>query len=193
MPRTKAFDRDAVLEKAMDLFWRKGYEATSMQDLVQGMGIGRGSMYETFGGKQELFQACIDRYSERMCERWRPLESDEVTVDDVRRFFRGFVDMAASPEGVRGCFVTNSAVELAPHCKDTAARIRKTFSFVEESLFKAFAKLRKRGELKCSHSPRALARHFSGLIQSVAVMAKARTDRKVLKDMVDVALSVLET
>src|SRR6478609_6945275 len=129
MARTKEFDPDAVLQSALELFWRRGYEATSMTDLVEHIGIGRASIYATFGSKHELYLKALDRYT----ETHDPLLMSELSqpgpaLPAVRTLVRRFAAEAASPEGrLNGCFVTNTAAELAPH--DAAAGRRVEFSW----------------------------------------------------------------
>ena len=116
MPRPKAFDPDAALQKAMHVFWERGYEATSVQDLVEGMGINRFSLYSTFGNKHQLFVTVLERYCATIgANLVGDLEHSAAGLTAIRQFFTRLVDFFASAKGWRGCLMTNTAVELAPH------------------------------------------------------------------------------
>ncbi len=193
MARRKEFEPVEALDKAMGLFWRQGYEATSMQDLIEHLGINRQSLYDTFGDKHELFLAALDRYcSVHVLERFRMLEQPGSALTAIRQFFRSLVELAGTDKAKRGCLVANSTVELAPHDKDIGARVASALSWIEEAFHKALVRARKDGELGERHDPRALARFLTCFAMGRSVMAKAGANRKSLQDAVEVAMSVLE-
>ena len=116
MARQKAFDKEEVLDKAMYLFWKKGYNGTSMQDLVDHLGISRSSMYDTFGGKYKLFMNALSRYQSRQSLQIdMALTSEEDLKDFLKGFFMGVVDECRQDEERKGCFTVNTSIELAPH------------------------------------------------------------------------------
>ncbi|MHA1567408.1 MAG: TetR/AcrR family transcriptional regulator, partial [Alphaproteobacteria bacterium] len=119
MPLQKQFDVDAALDKAMMAFWDHGYEATSMQDLVQCMGVNRGSMYATFDDKHTLFLAALRRYDDKMRQRLlRDVEVQFGPREAIRQVFETFAEPAFRGQPYRGCFMTNSALEMAPHDRE---------------------------------------------------------------------------
>ncbi len=121
MARQKEFDRDEVLHRAMEVFWMRGYEGTSIQDLVKYMGINRQSIYDTFGDKHTLFLQSLDRYREIQSRKvFDVLERPGSVKKNLRQLFEEVVARALSAEGRRGCFVGNSMSELAGRCKATA-------------------------------------------------------------------------
>src|SRR5258708_36662868 len=123
MARQKEFDRDEVLHKAMEVFWTRGYEAASIQDLVRHMGINRQSIYDTFGDKHSLFLEALDRYREIQSRKvFEVLERPGSMKKNLRRLFEETVARALSAEGRRGCFVGNSMSELAGRWKKTPNR-----------------------------------------------------------------------
>ena len=123
MARQKEFNPDEVLHKAMEVFWRRGYEGASMQDLVKHMGINRQSIYDTFGDKHSLFLQSLDRYREIESRKvFAVLERPGSVKKNLRQLFEEVVSRAVSAEGRRGCFVGNSMSELAGRCKATADR-----------------------------------------------------------------------
>ena len=121
MARAKEFDREAVLDRAMELFWSQGYEATSLQALLEHMQIGRQSLYDTFGDKRQLFLEALDRYGkvhiDKMLDR---LNETNASLESIREYFADFVRFYSSPRTRRGCLVANSTLELVPHDEEVA-------------------------------------------------------------------------
>ena len=189
MARTKEFDPDVALRAAMDLFWRNGYEATSMQDIVDHLGIGRGSIYGTFGGKHELFLLALDRYAEEFDSRSLDLLAKSgPALPAVREFITGFLADALADS--RGCLVTNSAVEC-PRDQPVARRVESTWHGLETALAGALVRARNQGELAAGKDPRALARFLVTFMQGLRVVAKVPDERR-MRDAVDQALMVLD-
>ncbi|WP_030924037.1 TetR/AcrR family transcriptional regulator [Streptosporangium amethystogenes] len=191
MARTKEFDPDAVLQRAMELFWEKGYEATSMADLVEHLGIGRASLYATFGGKRELYLKAYDRYLENGIDFVGLLSQPGPVLPAVRALVERYAEEAARDELRRGCLVVNTAVELAPHDQTLARRVEASWDFVEATLTSALARARAQGELAAERNPRALARFLLTLMQGMRVIGKGSNDPARLRDTAEQALSVL--
>ncbi|MER5625767.1 TetR/AcrR family transcriptional regulator [Streptosporangium sp. NPDC002544] len=191
MARTKEFDPDAVLQRAMELFWEKGYEATSMTDLVEHLGIGRASLYATFGGKRELYLKAYDRYLENGVDFVDLLSQPGPVLPAVRALVERYAEEAAQDELRRGCLVVNTAVELAPHDQTLARRVEASWDFVEATLTSALARARAQGELAAEKNPRALARFLLTLMQGMRVIGKGSRDPARLRDTAEQALSVL--
>jgi TetR/AcrR family transcriptional repressor of nem operon len=186
--RTKEFDPDVALRAAMDLFWRKGYEATSMQDIVDHLGIGRGSIYDTFGSKHELYLLALDRYAEEMDGRALDQFSQAGPVlPAVREFVEALLGEALADS--RGCLVTNTAVEC-PHDRLIARRVESNWNGLETTLAGALTRARNQGELAEGKDPRALARFLVTFVQGLRVLAKVPDERR-MRDAVDQALALL--
>lgn len=192
MPRTKEFEPEAALHGAMELFWRKGYEATSMRDLLEGMGIGRGSFYDTFGDKHSLFLAALDRF-ETTRTAWilEALEGPEPPLESIRHVFERTVDGLVGFEPRRGCLLANSAVELAPHDPEVADRISRYVRRTEDAFENALVRARSAGEISKERDPRALARFLVNNLHGLRVMARAGADRETLEDTVRIVLGAL--
>ena len=191
MARPKAFDREQALLAAMQVFWVKGYEATSLDDLLAAMKIGRQSLYDTFGDKRALFMEALGRYRELTDAYLRGCLADAPTVKAA--FQRLFMQVVDEPEAHqrRGCLLINSAVELAPHDPETA-QIVVAHQRATERLFRRGLELaQERGELPADRDVRALARYLVSAIQGLRVMAKADPNKAALRDVVGVALGVL--
>lgn len=175
----------------MELFWRKGYEATSMADLVEHLGIGRASIYATFGGKRELYLKAYDRYLENGIDFVDLLSQPGPVLPAVRALVERYAEEAAHDTAHRGCLVVNTAVELAPHDRTLARRVEANWNFVEATLTSALARARAQGELPEGKDPRALARFLLTVMQGMRVIGKGSNDPARLRDTAEQALSVL--
>ncbi|WP_405853509.1 TetR/AcrR family transcriptional regulator [Streptomyces sp. NBC_00090] len=194
MARTKEFNPDAALQAALDLFWARGYEATTMSDLVEHLGVGRASIYATFGNKHDLYMKAMDRYLEtRDPEIVGELSAPGPALPAVRALVRRFAAQAATEgERLNGCFVTNSAAELAPHDPVVARRVELSWEQIETLLYGALTRARAGGELPADRDPRALARMLLVLLQGIRVVGKASTEPGRVLDAAEQALGLLD-
>ncbi|MFI6087049.1 TetR/AcrR family transcriptional regulator [Streptomyces sp. NPDC051218] len=193
MARTKEFDPDAALQSALELFWRRGYEATSMADLVEELGIGRASIYATFGNKHELYLKALERYADLQNPRLlAELSQPGPALPAVRSVVRRFGAEAASDAArLNGCFITNTAAELGPH-DDAASRcVERSWEHMETLLHSALVRAQAQGELPEDRDPLALARMLLTLMQGVRVVGKASKDPARVRDATEQALSLL--
>src|SRR4030088_380673 len=116
MGRLKAFDEDEVLDRAVDCFWQHGYEATSVRDLAERMGIGGASLYNAYGDKRALFITALARYADRsMRERIARLEKSGRPKEAIRAFLAEIIDRSLEDPDRKGCLLVNSALDVAPH------------------------------------------------------------------------------
>jgi TetR/AcrR family transcriptional regulator, transcriptional repressor for nem operon len=190
--RTKEFDPDAALRAALELFWERGYEATSMVDLVERMGVARASIYATFGGKRELYLKALDRYGELVDPGLLAgLSQPGPALPAVRALVERYAREAAGEEGRRGCFLVNTAVELAPHDPLVARRVQANWDFLETALTSALMRAQAQGELAEDKDPRGLGRFLLVLMQGLRVMGKAATEPERLRDAAAQALALL--
>ncbi len=193
MARPKEFEREEVLDRAIEVFWDRGYEAASIQDLVDQMGINRGSLYDTFGDKHRLFLEALDRYEEVFhAEILEMLTQAGSPRKAIERVFDSVTRQCACDSGRRGCLLTNTAVELSGHDSDSADRVRANFTRLESAFHRACRESMEKGEIGARHDPRALARFLTSSLQGLRVMSKARPSRAHLRDIARVALSVLD-
>lgn len=194
MARTKEFDPDAALQSALELFWRRGYEATSMADLVDHLGIGRASIYATFGNKHELYLKALDRYGETQDPRLLDaLSKPGPALPAVRQVVRRFADEStAEARRARGCFITNTAAELGPHDPEAARRVELSWQHVETLTHAALVRSQGQGELPPDRDPRALARLLLVLMQGMRVVGKTSQDPARVRDAAEQALSLLD-
>ncbi len=193
MPRPKEFDPDQALEKAMQVFWRRGYEATSIQDLVEQMGINRFSLYDTFGDKHQLFLASLRHYDEKTAgEKLRALEHSEEGLPALRRYFDEWVEWAQLRGGSPGCLMANSAIECSVRDKKARAIIRKHLERIEEAFYRGLFRAQKKGEIHNRLNIRDTARYLTSNAMGFGVLAKGRPDPKVLKSAIRVIFSHLK-
>ncbi|MGF1425005.1 TetR/AcrR family transcriptional regulator [Kitasatospora sp. LaBMicrA B282] len=192
MARTKEFDPDAVLEQAVELFRERGYEATSMADLVERLGVARASLYATFGSKQEFFAKALQRY----LDRTDPVLLGELSqpgpvLPAVRALVHRFAAEAAEDQRQRGCLVTNSAVELAAREPAVARLVAASWAHLETALTAALLRAQAQGELAADAEPRALARFLLVFLQGVRVLGRTPDAAVRLRDAARIAVAVL--
>lgn len=191
MARVKTFSREAVLEKAMAVFWEKGYEATSMQDLVVAMGIHRGSLYSTFQDKRHLFLAAIAHYRDTvMAAAIAPLQPPEAARAAVEAHFRHLA--AQSADGSRGCLMTNAIVELAARDRAVADCLQTGWQRLEDAFYRALSRAQDRGELAADKDLRALARYLITCLQGLRVAGKMQPPAATLEETATLMLQALD-
>jgi TetR/AcrR family transcriptional repressor of nem operon len=192
MARNKSFDPDTALRKAMQLFWRQGYEATSVDDLVQAMGVNRASLYATFGDKRSLFLKALDRYIESVLgPRLAALDAAASPLEGLRALLAELAAFGAGDPQRRGCLVVNTACELAGRDTEVAARLRAQAEALEATLARLVARAQDDGELAPAHDPQAVATCLAALIDGLRVRSKLGVERASLDRMADTALALL--
>ena len=171
--RPRNFDETEVLERAMDLFWQRGYRGLGLADLLAHMGISRQSLYDTFGSKRGLFLRTVEHYRSTYLARALDLLQDpEVPPLDRVRALLDFFEELAADRRCRGCLVANTIVELGSEDAEIAELLRETLALVEEGLYRALAEARRRGELPRAKSPRELARALTNAMIGMAVSGR---------------------
>ncbi len=193
MARTKEFDRDEVLDRAMRLFWRQGYEATSIHDLVDATGINRASMYATFGNKEALFARAIDHYVDQITrDRLALLSAEGSARKALDRYFSALIKFSLGEGRNLGCLLTNTAVEAAARNADVEARLSEVFGRVEQTFRQVIRRGQVDGEITRNQGATALARFLMTTVHGLRVVARFNPDEKQLRDTARVALSVLD-
>lgn len=193
MPWQKQFDTDEALEKAMQAFWQHGYEATSMQDLVDCMGVNRGSLYATYGDKHAIFVAALLRYDEKMRRDFiGQIEASLAPRDAIRRMFEVFADNVSVRGPNRGCFLTNTALELAAHDREVAGIVAHAQEEIEAFFLRAIRSGKTRGEIAASVKPTETARGLLASLIGVVVLSRSRPDKTLLHTVINDALRRLD-
>src|ERR1700731_784189 len=132
MGRPREFDETAALQAAVDCFWQRGYEATSMRDLTASMGLSAPSVYAAFGDKQALFSRALERYLDCTTrDRLRRFEDSLPPKEAIHRFFAEIIAHSVNDRQRKGCFLVNSALEVAPHQSGLGAVIVEQFAEIE--------------------------------------------------------------
>lgn len=193
MARPREFDSDAVLESAMRVFWAKGYESTSLDDICAATGINRSSLYASFGDKRALLLKTIERYSEGGPTRIAAALARPVPVREaIAGILSDFIDSIVAGPGRTGCFIGNCAAELAQHDRQAMQIVRRALQNIEAAFETGFARAKSRGELKRTADVTALARFFMASFQGLRLIGKTNPDRKVLQDIAETMLRVLD-
>ena len=193
MPWEKQFDIDRALQRAMQAFWARGYEATSMQDLVDCMQINRGSLYATFGDKRSLFLQALRRYDERHRADWvAALEVSGGAKTAVIGAFDSVVD-AVLYDGARdGCLLVNTALELSPHDSEVSAIVAQGLSEMEDFFRRMIEKGRRTGEIPAQIDPTETARALLSLFIGLRVLSRSRPEAMLLRSVARQAKKLLE-
>jgi TetR/AcrR family transcriptional repressor of nem operon len=180
MARAKEFDREVVLERAMDFFWSQGYEAASMRDLLDAMQIGRQSLYDTFGDKHSLFLASLAHYYEMgVGSVVAQLSAPEGGLAAIEDYFDGMARrMTTKP--YRSCLLINSAIELAPHDPEVATIVNRFVKKLRKGFAKALEVAESKGEARVDDID-AVAWHLTNSAMGLGPMSKARVPYKDLK------------
>jgi TetR/AcrR family transcriptional repressor of nem operon len=192
MPGVKQFDRNEVLDRATALFWTRGYEGTSIQDLVEATGINRGSIYATFGDKKGLFLAVLDHYAEKVAQPLMAELTDANPRHAIERMFDSIIRRTSDPRFPRGCLNTNTSLECPASGDEIARKIAAGFSRQESAIYRVLHRAQAEGSLASTLDARALARFFMGVAQGMNVANKALADPGVLKDMARIAMTVMD-
>lgn len=191
MPAEKQFNQEEALDKALQAFWQRGYEATSMQELVDCTGVNRGSLYATYGDKRALFLSALHRYDEGRRRMLAEFEARYPPREAIRRVFLSFMPGIEDGGGNRGCFLTNTALELAAH----DAEMRKLVATAQEDVEEFFRRMIKAGkaagEIPDHVKPADAARGLLASLLGFVVLVRSRPNRVLLQSVIGDALQRL--
>lgn len=195
MARTKEFDEDAVLLKAMLLFWEQGYEKTSVQELVTHMGIHKGSLYDTFGDKQSLYVKALKRYIEMFEQAVRrPVKRRMADTRSAKVAIRMLLEMAVQQkeELPDGCFMVNTAVELANQDSVSRDLVHMGWATIEQLIRDIIEEGQQSGEISKALNAELLSHYFNNALIGLRVMVKTITDKEKLRQIINTNVSVLD-
>jgi TetR/AcrR family transcriptional repressor of nem operon len=193
MARPREFDFDAALDRAMEVFWSRGYEATSLDDLCEVTGLSRSSLYATFGSKRKLLLRTVDRYVEQRNPRIAAiLAQPSRTRDGFHALASQFIDQIVAGPGRRGCFLGNCAAELSRSDRTAMERVRQGLESTEATFRDALARGKAAGELSFDTDADALARFLMAGFQGLRLVGKVNPNRGVLEDIATTMLRCLE-
>ncbi len=193
MPWEKQFDVDEALKKAMQAFWSRGYEATSMQDLVEVMGINRGSIYDTFGDKRSLFLEALKRYDAvERANFLASLRKDRTPRRTIQALFDALVAEAVEQKTRDGCFLVNSALELAPHDDDVARIVSGGFAAIQRYFRDLIREGQALGEFREDIVAGDVARLLLSAVIGIRVISRSWPEKPVLKSIARQAMKLLD-
>jgi len=191
MARPREFDETAVLDATVQCFWSRGYEATSVKDLIQGTGVTAASLYNAYGDKRGLFRAALDHYVEhgimeriRRCEALPPRQA-------IGSFFDEILSRSLNDNEHKGCMLVNSALEIAPHDREFQRSIANALARIETFFLHCIDAGQADGTVTLSQSAEILARHLLGVLMGVRVLARVRPERALLEGVVAPALALI--
>ncbi len=185
MARNTNFNKDEVLEKTMHLFWAKGFDGTSLDDILKETGLLKGSLYHTFKSKENLFKLCLEKYGIRSKSFFYRDEDDP--IDYIRNFFKRLVSEGVK-EDAKGCLIMNSCLEFSNVSNELSKENEKLFNAVETNMLRVANKLLKDEKIKTSKSAKQLGRQFVVAAFSIREFSKFRKDKLFLKEIANNAL-----
>jgi TetR/AcrR family transcriptional regulator, transcriptional repressor for nem operon len=193
MARPIEFNRDKVLDRAMDIFWEKGYEATSLQDLIDSMNLSKSSFYNSFESKHNLFRETLRRYNKCMTRTLtEALNNSASGIDFIASVFNEIIDQANSPTGMKGCFLMNTASEFARNDPAIGEILESGFKKIEVVFLKAVDKAQALGEIQADRDTQALANFLVCNMSGLKTMAKAGIKHTQLKHIADTVIDSLK-
>lgn len=190
--RPLEFNPDIALESAMQLFWRKGYESSSLQELLTTMGLSKSSFYQAFKSKHALFQRCIQHYRETLTDEMRAqLKEANSGTTFINVLFRNVATETCGPDARRGCLLMNTASEFAqtdPKIAELVSGSIESFTNVFEL---AIQQAQQQGDIPSDKDARTLATYLVSSMGGLKNMIKAGADRETIKRIADITLSAL--
>jgi len=193
MPLEKQFDVNEALGSAMEAFWARGFEATSIQDLVAAMGVNRGSLYSTYGDKRDIFIAALRAYDQR--HRAAPLALLEARFSPgqaIAKLFESFADNPDDGARRRGCFMNNTALELAAHDREIAAIVGHAQQGLQDFFVRMIRKGQAAGEIRSNIDAEEKAAGLLAALLGLNVLCRSQPDRKFLRAVAKSVLQSLE-
>ena len=175
MPSPKGYIREEVLDRAIELFRRQGYSATSTAELVEELGMNRKSMYAEFGSKQELFEAALKRYSEIHLSRvLAPIEAPDADAQSIRNAFDGYASASKTKYRGLGCLMANTAVERAALDPGSAQFVDDYLARLDAGFRNALENSKKNGAIARNANVEDLAAHFVNAVVGISALLRAK-------------------
>jgi TetR/AcrR family transcriptional repressor of nem operon len=192
--RKKTYDREVLIEKAVELFRDHGFAGTSTQMLVQGLGVNRYSLYAEFGSKQALFDLALQRYDEQVIERsFGPLEARGSGVAEIRALLEFYGEAADGPAVGRGCFLCNTAVEFGPKDPSGQEFVQRYFARLSNAFRSALENAKAKNDLRTTVDTEEEASFFTASVLGLFVLLRAEAPPPLIKGAARVATNHLET
>lgn len=186
--RPRAFDTDTALEKALEVFWRKGYDGTSLSDLTEAMGINKPSLYAAFGNKEQLFLKAIELYESRPCAFFMPALEKPTAYEVAQHMLFGAAANMANKDQPQGCVVIQGALS----CSEAAAAVKEALINRrlegQQKLLERFERAKAEGDLPATISAETLARYLGTVLQGMAIQANNGASSEQLRQVAEMTL-----
>jgi TetR/AcrR family transcriptional repressor of nem operon len=194
MARPREFDEQAVLDQTTQRFWSKGYEATSMRDLADSTGVTTASLYNAFGDKRAIYRLVLDRYVRLALESCSAIfEGDDPPLRALERYFDTLIEEALADALQKGCFVVNTALEVAPHDADFRDLVTNVFDQIEKYLRDCIVSGQSDGTIRTKLPAADLARLFLAATLGIRVLARTSSERELLTGVIRPLFALLRT
>ncbi|EPJ49943.1 MAG: hypothetical protein OFPI_21760 [Osedax symbiont Rs2] len=192
MPWEKSFNEQNAIESAMNIFWEKGYEATSISNLIQGTGVNRGSLYNAFGGKRQLFTQALLKYDIQTRRAFlADLEALDNPVLAFKTLFNTLVQQADSETQPKGCFLVNTSIEIAEHDQETKDIVTQAFIEFEAFFRRGIEVAKARSEMPSTIDAAQTAKVLFSLVVAMRVLGRGVYDQLSLQIIADQAQQLI--
>ncbi|MFT7545997.1 MAG: TetR/AcrR family transcriptional repressor of nem operon [Gammaproteobacteria bacterium] len=194
MSRIKEFDEEQALNGAMELFWKKGYSATSIDDIVISTGVSRSGLYSSFGDKKSFFMKALDHYRTKVIHvLMEELFSDSAGLQSIFNHFDMIRNRIGTEEAKYGCLACNASIELAFHDVEISCKATSFVDSIRIAFRRALARAKSEGEIKEGANIDSLADHLTNTMLGIAVLSKSALAETMIKNVIDTALAPLKT
>ena len=193
MARPREFEEKAVLDAAVHCFWSRGYEATSVRDLAEKMGITGASLYNAFGDKRALYRRALDHYVEQSFgDRVGRFEGTFPPREAIGAFLKEIIERSLRDKERKGCMLVNSALEMAPHDPEFQRIVAEVLVQVEAFFRRCAEAGQKEGTISTSQAAEDLARLLLSTLLGIRVLARTRPERKLLEGLIRPVFALLD-
>ncbi|MFK7765495.1 MAG: TetR/AcrR family transcriptional regulator [Roseobacter sp.] len=192
MPWEKSFDIDEATDKAIEVFWKKGFEATSMADLIEAMQINKGSLYNAFGSKKALFDRALARYDQKnRAARIAKLRQQTDPVAAIRALFNALIDEARDDPRNLGCFIINTAQDLPNQPPEVADAVRTFLTDIEDFLRDMILRGQEKGQIAPQIDPNTTAQALLSMVVGLRLLSRGAAGIPALESTRDAAMRLL--
>ena len=185
MPWEKSFDEETAIENAMQVFWEKGFEPASIADLLEGTGLNRGSLYNAFGGKQQLFVKALQKYDQDRLAMLAKLEALDDPKKAIATFFDTTVAKTVADQDHKGCFLFNTALQINTHDEEVNAIVTNGVREIEAFFRRSIEVGQARGDIPKGLDPEATAKALLALIVAIRVLGRGVFAEAALRTIAD--------
>lgn len=188
MGRPRAFNKDEALDRAMNVFWRQGYEGASLAELTKAMGINSPSLYAAFGNKEGLLRAALDRYVQLRAEFVQQSLDAPTAREAAARLLVGTADKLTDPQNPPGCLLMQAGLACGSGAESIPSELASRRAAEEEALKQRFERAKTEGDLPESADPGVMARYVSTVLQGMGVQAAAGATREDLRNIAELTI-----